>query len=173
MKYSITAAVLLFAAGTASAASALPRFGILNGRGATAALLAGTPSLPGGLGNAVPLLLSGNSAGGLGAIRNGLNGALVTLTADTVRLHGLRDIGVKVVDTTFDSALPLANTVDPLLTKLASKAEPVLSPVGNTVAGTVTLVAGAIDSPGAGLTGNRAAGMSAALPGLKGLSFQR
>ena len=173
MKHSITAAVLLFAAGTAAAAGALPRFGILNGRGATAALLAGTPSLPGGLGNAVPLLLAGDSSGGLGAIRNGINGALVTLTADTVRLHTLRDIGVKVVDTSFDSALPFANTVDPLMTRLASKAEPVLSPVGTTVAGTVVLVAGAIDSPGAALTGDRVSGVTAALPGLRGLSFQR
>lgn len=173
MKRSITAAALLFAAGAASAAGSLPQFGILNGRGATAALLAGTTSLPGGLGNAVPLLLSGNSAGGLGAIRNGINGALVTLTADTVRLHGLRDIGVKVVDTTFDSTVPLSNAVDPLLSKVAGQAEPVLSPVGSTVAEAVVLVAGTIDSPGLGLGGNRVAGASASLPGLKGLSFQR
>lgn len=172
MKRSIIAAALLLAAGAASAAPAtLPQFGILNGRGAAAALLVGTPSLPGGLGNAVPLFFAGNSVDGFAAGRNGFSSATIVFTEDTPRLHGLRDSSVQLFNTFYDTLLPLYEAVDPFLVKLATPAEPLLTPVGESIVTGAETLAALIDGPAFRLGGMQSA--SGSLPGLGGLSFQR
>jgi hypothetical protein len=172
MKRSLIAAALLLAAGAASAAPAtLPQFGILNGRGAAAALLVGTPSLPGGLGNAVPLFFAGNSVDGFAAGRNGFSSATIVFTEDTPRLHGLRDSSVQLFNTFYDTLLPLYEAADPFLVKLATPAEPLLTPVGESIVKGAETLAAIIDGPAFRLGGMQSA--SGSLPGLGGLSFQR
>ena len=174
MKRSLIAAALLLAAGSASAAPQLPQlpqFGILNGRGAAAALLVGTPSLPGGLGNAVPLFFAGNSVDGFAAGRNGFSSATIVFTEDTPRLHGLRDSSVQLFNTVYDTLLPLYEAVDPVLVKLVTPAEPLLTPVGESIVKGAETLAAIIDGPAFRLGGMQSA--SGSLPGLQGLSFQR
>ncbi|MCX7071123.1 MAG: hypothetical protein NTW01_09035 [Gammaproteobacteria bacterium] len=173
MKRSLIAAALLLAAGSAAAAPAAPQFGLLNGRGATAALLAGTPALPGGLGNSVPLFFAGNSVDGFAAGRNGFSSAVIVLTADTPRLHGLRDTSVKMFNTFYDTLLPLYQAADPLLVRLTTPAEPLLTPVGATIADAAVQLAIAIDGTALRLGNLRSANAGASLPGLEGLSFRR
>ena len=164
MKRSLIAAALLLAAGSAAAAPTAPQFGLLNGRGATAALLAGTPALPGGLGNSVD---------GFAAGRNGFSSAVIVLTADTPRLHGLRDTSVKMFNTFYDTLLPLYQAADPVLVRLTTPAEPLLTPVGATIADAAVQLAIAIDGTALRLGNLRSSSAGASLPGLEGLSFRR
>lgn len=174
MKHSLVAAALLLAAGTAAAApTTAPQFGLLNGRGAAAALLAGTPGLPGGLGNSVPLFFAGNSVDGFAAGRNGFSSAVIVLTADTPRLHGLRDSSVTMFNTFYDTLLPLYQAADPVLVRLTTPAEPLLTPVGATIADAAVQIAIAIDGTALRLGALRSSNASASLPGLEGLSFRR
>lgn len=171
IKRSLVTLALLAAAGTASAQTVGP-FGLLNGRGAAAALLAGTPSLPGGLGNATPSFLAGNTVDGFAAGRNGFNAAVIVLTADTPRLHGLRDAYVQLFNSGYDALLPLYQAVDPVLMRLSAPAEPLLTPIGATIADAAVQIAIAIDGTALRLGNLRPSGASS-LPGLEGLSFQR
>lgn len=173
IKRSLVALALLAAAGAASAQTVGP-FGLLNGRGAAAALLAGTPGLPGGLGNSVPIFLAGNTVDGFVAGRNGFNSAAIVLTSDTPRLHGLRDLSVTFFNNGYDALLPLYQAADPLLMRLAGPAEPLLTPVGATIAEAAVQLALVIDGNAlrlGRLTGTGAGSRS--LPGLDGLSFRR
>lgn len=173
IKRSLISLALLAAAGSASAQTIGP-FGILNGRGATAALLAGTPGLPGGLGNSVPVFFAGNSVDGFVAGRNGFSSAVIVLTADTPRLHGLRDASVQMFNNSYDTLLPLYEAADPLLMTLTGPAEPVLTPVGAKIAAAATQLARVIDGNAlrfSRLVGNGAGARS--LPGLEGLAFRR
>lgn len=172
MKRSLIALALLFAAGTASAQTA--QVGLLNGRGAAAALLAGTPGLPGGLGNSVPIFFTGNTVDGFVAGRNGFSSAVIVLTTDTPRLHGLRDVSVSMFNNFYDTLLPLYEAADPVLMRLTGPAEPLLTPVGAKIADAAVQLAIAID--GNALRFGRLIGAGAgsrSLPGLEGLAFRR
>ncbi len=173
IKRSLIALALLAAAGSASAQAA-GSFGLLNGRGAAAALLAGTPGLPGGLGNSVPIFFAGNTVDGFVAGRNGFSSAVIVLTSDTPRLHGLRDASVTFFNTGYNALLPLYEAADPILMRLTGPAEPLLTPLGATIADAAVQIALAIDGNAlrlGRLTGTGAGSRS--LPGLDGLAFRR
>lgn len=134
MKHSLVALALLAAAGTAAAQSSVGPFGLLRGPAATATLLAGNSAYPGGLGNAAPFFLAGNTVTGFAAGRNGFSGFTVVLTENTPRLQGFAAMSVDMFNNTYAALLPLYVAADPVLSTLAAPAAPVLTPVGQQIA---------------------------------------
>ncbi|WP_293374181.1 hypothetical protein [Nevskia sp.] len=167
MKRSILALALLAAAGCASAQSTVFGFGILNGRGAGAALLAGTPALPGGFGGATPLFFAGNTVDGFVAGRNGFSSAVIVLTENTPRLHALRDFTVTMFNNSYDALLPTYQAIDPLLMRIAAPGAPLTVPIGATIMNSATQIAAILNSGALRLASSNA------MPGLEGLSFNR
>ena len=161
MKKSILALALLAAAGTAAAQTSIGPFGVLRGPAATATLLAGNAQFPGGLGNAAPFFLAGNTVDGFAAGRNGFSGFVTVLTENTPRMQGFAAMSVDMFNSTYASLLPLYEAADPVLTRLATPAAPLLTPVGQQIAGGSNQLAGLLRRPG-----------NASLPGLDALPMR-
>lgn len=161
MKHSILALALLAAAGTASAQTTVGPFGVLRGPAATASLLAGNTAFPGGLGNSAPFFLAGNTVDGFAAGRNGFSGFVTVLTENTPALQNFAALSVDMFNNTYAALLPLYVAIDPVLTKLATPAAPLLTPVGQQIVAGSNALASVLrgGSPGA-------------LPGLGAMSME-
>lgn len=149
-------------------AAAAPTFGALNLRGGLAALLVGTPEIPGGVDGAVPFLLKGDTLHGLGEVKGGVSATLKVLTQDTPRLQGLAmGLDTLVVNTVL-ALEPLNLKIDPVLMKVAEPLAPITEPVGTQVVNVATLLATILTAPGFGVIsfGN-------ALPGMEGVSMNQ
>lgn len=159
MKRTLIALALLAAAGTASAQAT---FGLLNGRGAGAALLSGTATLPGGLGPSAPAFLAGNTVDGFANGRNGFIAAVNVLTADTPRLSGLAMANEALFTNGYNALLPVYQAIDPLLTRIAAPGQPLVQPVGAEIVNGAAFLSSALRGPALRLT---------TLAGLGGVSF--
>lgn len=159
MKHTLIALALLTAAGAASAA---PAFGLLNPRGAGAALLSGTATLPGGLGPSAPSFLAGNTVDGFAAGRNGFISAVNVLTFDTPRLAGLANANATLFTRGYAALLPVYEALDPVLMQIAAPGQPLVQPVGAEVVKGAKFLSDALNGPALRLS---------TLAGLSGMSF--
>lgn len=159
MKNTLIALALLAAAGTASAQAT---FGLLNPRGAGAALLSGTPTLAGGLGPSAPSFLAGNTVDGFAAGRNGFISAVNVLTFDTPRLAGLANANAALFTRGYQVLLPVYQALDPVLMQIAAPGAPLTQPIGAEIVNGAKFLSNLLNGPALRLT---------TLAGLGGMSF--